>query len=136
MFRPRLVASLERYATMNATRVNAPSAISKSNQDRHMRHGAQALAGLGWSVGFDRRLLAAASGAQSPTEDRLTLSSIAASRGQDDGQASENTIRFRITRRPGHRSRIHRLRGQRVPASRWIEATPSGRFRSMTVPRS
>ncbi len=47
--------------------------------------------------------VAAASRAQPPVEDGLDLSSVAASRSQDDGQGSETTIKFRITRRPGQR---------------------------------
>ena len=66
-----------------------------------MRHDAQAWLVLVGSWVLTAVFVAAASRAQSPTEDRLNLTSIAASRGQDDGQASENTIRFRITRRPG-----------------------------------
>ena len=58
------------------------------------------LAGLGWPWALIAVSLAAGAGAQSPIQRGQGLPSLSASQRKDNAEGSENTIKFRITRRP------------------------------------
>ena len=89
---------------MNATGVNLRNgATSISDQDPHMIRNAHAwLASVGlWAL--IAVSLAEGAGAQSPIQRGQGLPPSSASQRKDDAEGSENTIKFRITRRPRQR---------------------------------
>ena len=78
--------------------------------------------------------LAEGAGAQSPIQRGQGLPSPSASQRKDDAEGSENTIKFRITRRPRQEEELRRPREPRgAPSSTTTSRTRFVRISSATA---